>query len=235
LRAVYEDYYRRITARCVPGRTLEIGGGSGNLKEHLGDVISTDIVPSPWLDVAADAQALPFTAESFSNIVGVDVLHHIERPQLFFEEADRVLRPGGRIIFMEPAITFLSQVFYRYFHAEPVDMHAELFADGPKDPKRAPFDANQAIPTLLFVRRNELLNQRFPSLKLIATEHLSLFVYPLSGGFRPWCLVPTALVAPVLRVEDALAPFVGKWLSFRLLAIMEKQSTTRIAQSAEAI
>ena len=32
LRAVYGDIYRRIDARRRPGRTLEIGGGSGNLK-----------------------------------------------------------------------------------------------------------------------------------------------------------------------------------------------------------
>jgi len=222
IRAVYRDYYRRILRRCVPGRNLEIGGGSGNLKEYSEDVISTDIVPSPWLDVTADAQALPFAGETFSNIVGVDVLHHIERPQLFFDEAERVLKPGGRIILIEPAITPLSWVFYHFVHPEPVDMRADPFPEGPRDPNRQPFDANQAIPTLLFTRRRRLLEERFPSLRIIDTEYLSLFAYPLSGGFRSWGLVPSFLVAPLLRLEAALAPLVGKWMAFRLFAVIEK-------------
>jgi len=32
LRRVYEDIYRRMRAQCIPGTTLEVGGGSGNFK-----------------------------------------------------------------------------------------------------------------------------------------------------------------------------------------------------------
>jgi SAM-dependent methyltransferase len=222
LRAIYTDYYRRIVDKCIPGRNLEIGGGSGNLKEYLGEVISTDIVLSPWLDVAADAQVLPFAGETFSNIVGVDVLHHLERPQFFFAEAERVLRPGGRIILVEPAITPLSWPFYQFVHPEPVDMRADPFAEGPIDPNRQPFDANQAIPTLLFARQRRLMETRFPSLKIIDLEYISLIAYPLSGGFRPWCLVPSFLVQPVLRLENAIAPLFGKLMAFRIFAVIEK-------------
>ena len=55
----------------------------------------------------------------------VDVLHHIESPLRLFAEAARVLRPGGRLIACEPAITPLSGLFYRRFHDEPVDMSAD--------------------------------------------------------------------------------------------------------------
>ena len=50
LRLVYEDFYDRIAVACRPGLTLEIGGGIGNLKRRLADVISTDIQSAPWLD-----------------------------------------------------------------------------------------------------------------------------------------------------------------------------------------
>ena len=70
------DDYRRILAECKPGRCLAIGGGSGNLRAYMSDIVSTDIVPSPWLAAAAVAQALLFAASSFANIVVVDVLHH---------------------------------------------------------------------------------------------------------------------------------------------------------------
>ena len=133
LRAVYTDLYQRIAARCVPGVILEVGGGSGNFKDYAPDTISTDIVAAPWLDAVADASRLPFADGAISNIVLFDVLHHIEFPVQFLDEANRVLRPGGRIIFSEPAITPISNLFYTHMHPEPVDMKADIFAVGKPD------------------------------------------------------------------------------------------------------
>src|SRR5205809_3496841 len=80
LRLVYNDFYDRVVAACVSGVTLELGGGIGNLKQRLESVVATDIQFGPWLDCVADAQKLPFAAGSVSNIVLVDVLHHVEYP-----------------------------------------------------------------------------------------------------------------------------------------------------------
>jgi hypothetical protein len=43
LRLVYEDFYDRIAAVCRAGRTIEIGGGIGNLKRRLTAVVAIDI------------------------------------------------------------------------------------------------------------------------------------------------------------------------------------------------
>lgn len=222
LRAIYTDFYRRIAGACLPGLSLEIGGGSGALKEFASQVVSTDIVPTPWLDAAADAQALPFACTSFSNIVGVDVLHHIERPRRFLAEAQRVLARGGRIILLEPAITPVSRIFYHFFHPEPVVMNTDPLIDGPIDPNREPFDANQAIPSLLFERHSGRMKEAFPQLEIVRLERLSLFAYPLSGGFRPWCLIPAAGVGPLLTFERWIAPAIGPLMAFRLFVVLEK-------------
>ena len=84
LREVYTNYFEKIKDSCVNGLTLEIGGGSGNLKDYLGNVISTDIQYASWIDVVGDAQFLPFDNDSIDNIVLLDVLHHIQYPKLFF-------------------------------------------------------------------------------------------------------------------------------------------------------
>jgi SAM-dependent methyltransferase len=99
----------RRFARCRPGQTLEIGGGSGNLMNFMPAVISTDVVPAPWLDAQADAQRLPFAPASFDNIAMFDVLHHLERPRLFFQEAERVL--VDKIRRMEPTGSTVERRF----------------------------------------------------------------------------------------------------------------------------
>jgi SAM-dependent methyltransferase len=222
LREIYEDFYRRIVCYCRPGRSLEVGGGSGNFKEFIGDVLSTDIIPAPWLDTVADAQALPFSDAKFANVVGMDVLHHIERPVRFLREVTRVLQPGGRLVLVEPAITPLSWWLYRFFHPEPVNMNVDPLRDGPIDPKRLPFDSNQAIPTLLFGSYLEHLNKLFPLLRIVHLERFSFFAYPLSGGFRPWSLIPARMVRSTLAFECALAPIIGRLMAFRLFIVLEK-------------
>src|SRR6187397_1686020 len=112
LRMIYGDFIDRIALRCVSGPTLEIGGGFVSLKSRLPDLWTSDIQYASWLDLVADAQCLPFADNVLGNIVMLDVLHHIEFPILFFREAERVLRPGGRCVMIEPAITLGSTLFY---------------------------------------------------------------------------------------------------------------------------
>jgi hypothetical protein len=53
-------------------------------------------------------------------------------------------------------------------------------------------------------------------------DWLSLFAYPLSGGFQPWSAIPRALVTPVLWIEDLLAPVIGRLAGFRMMIVFEK-------------
>lgn len=222
LRMVYEDIYRRMAAARVPGRTLEIGGGSGNFKLFAPDTVTTDILPAPWLDAVCDAQRLPFVDGSFSNIAMVDVLHHIESPLVFMREAVRVLHPGGRLIVCEPAITPLSGIFYRHFHPEPVDMSADPLRSETVSTGKDPYDSNQAVPTLLTGRFREQLARAVPELHLTGVERLSFIAYPLSGGFRSWSLLPLRLAAPLLAAEWRLRKILGAVAAFRLLAIYNR-------------
>lgn len=222
LRKIYHDFYRRIQEYAQPGQTLEIGGGTGNLKEYLPSVVSTDIVDSSWVDVVCDAQDMPFDGASFDNIVGVDVLHHIERPVRFLREASRILRKGGRLILIDPAITPMSYPFYKFIHEEPVDMSVNPLEDAALSPDRKPFDANQGIPTLLYTRYRNALAKAFPELKMVDVNYFSLWAYPLSGGFKPWSLVPSSCVDALLGLEQKIETFVGKFLAFRVVAVMEQ-------------
>jgi SAM-dependent methyltransferase len=222
LKSVYDDYYHRIAEACVPGVTIEIGGGIGQFKEVLPEAISSDIQHSPMIDVVADAQRLPFRTAAISNIVMLDVLHHVEFPALFFEEALRVLRPGGRCIMIEPAITWGSSAFYRLFHIEPVRMKADPLVKGSPDPLKEPYDSNQAIPTLLVTRDKSRFRQLYPQFEFLRVRWLSFLAYPLSGGFRRWSLMPHGLGKTVLKWERIFEKRFGRLCGFRIMIVLRR-------------
>ena len=224
LRELYSDFYHRMADACRPGTTLEIGGGSGNFKEFAPHVVSTDILFAPWLDSVCDAQSLPFKDGSFDNVAMMDVFHHLERPTVFLREALRVLKPGGRLVMLEPLITPVSHYCYHYFHPEPVVMKADPFHEPEPDPERDPYDANQAIPTLMFLRQKKQFIEKFPGFTLHAVRHCGLLAAPLSGGFRRWSLIPVRAVSLINRIEKILTPVLGPLMAFRMLVILERPS-----------
>jgi len=221
LRAVYSDYHARIAAHCRPGRTLEVGGGGGHMREFVPDVVAMDIQQAPWLDVIADAHGLPFADGCFENITMLDVLHHLAEPAKFLREAERVLAPGGRLVMIEPAMTLVSWPALSLFHEEPVVLGNDPLQGRAIEGDR-PEDANQAIPHLIFRRHNASFAAKFPRLHLVELRHLSLLAYPLSGGFKRWSLIPASWVRPLLRIEDLLMPVLGRLAAFRLLIVLER-------------
>jgi len=223
LREIYSDMYHRILKKTVKGPILEVGGGSGAFKEFAPSTVSTDIIFAPWLALVCDAQRLPFADESFSNLVMVDVLHHIEHPVCSLREARRVLRPGGRMILCEPAITPLSRIAYRLFHDEPVDLCVDPLAEGCISPNKNPYDANQAVPTLLVGKYRQALSRAESNLELIWLDRFAFLAYPLSGGFRAWSALPAITVRPLLAIESRLERLLGRLAAFRLLAVYEKR------------
>lgn len=222
LRRLYEDWYGRIVAWLVPGRTVELGGGTGNLKACVPGVCCSDAVVLPWLNLVADAQRLPFQPESLANLILFDSLHHIENVSLFFDEALRTLRVGGRIIVMDPYLSWVSWPIYRWLHPEPMDCTEDPLVLKPPHPDRRRFDANQAIATILFERDHPRFHSRYPALSVLHIRRLACLAYPLSGGFDHPSFLPDWLVTPILRLEQALER-VGRFLAFRMLVVIERR------------
>ena len=224
LRAVYADFHKRLEAACPPGPLLDIGGGSAHFKSYRVSVTSLDILPFPGIDVVADAHRLPFADRMFSGSVMLDVLHHLQFPVTFLREASRVLKPGGRLAMIEPGMSVASKRFYKAFHHEPVIMNADPFEETAGQSGDDPWDSNQAIPTLMFFRRGlRRLAADVPGLEVVSVRWLSLFAYPLSGGFKSWSLFPPGLVPAALRAEEWLLPFLGRLLAFRLMIVLERR------------
>jgi SAM-dependent methyltransferase len=223
LRKIYQHWYEEIICdlKQGPGKIIEIGSGTGNFKEYMPNSISSDIEKSSWLDMCFDAHHIPFKKNSVSNIIMIDVLHHLENPLKFLKEAARVLEPGGRLIMNEPYPSFFSSIIYRVFHPEPFLMNIDYFKLQTK--KSDPWKSNQAIPYLLFFKQKlKLMKALENKFKIKKINKMSFILYPASGGFENRSLIPNILIPLFFTFEKLLSPF-AKFLAFRCYIVLEKK------------
>jgi SAM-dependent methyltransferase len=223
VRRLYLRWYGKMTSWLSPmNPTVELGCGCGNFKEFYPDVIATDALATPWCDQVVDACEMPFEDCSVGNLVQFDVLHHIPVAMRFFEEALRVLRPGGRLILIEPFITLFSRLVYGTCHHEPFDLQADLL--NAERPSEQSVDyANEAAATIILHRRFNEFAERLPDLTLIRREPFAGLSYPLTGGFQKLCLIPAWAVSAMSSIEDFLIGRLGmSFLAMRLLVVLEK-------------
>jgi len=89
-----------------PGAWLEVGVGTGRFAGALGITVGIDTSPR-MLEfaamrgvnaIAAEAENLPFPAESFEGVLMALSFCFIGNPRLALKECRRVLRPGGRLL-----------------------------------------------------------------------------------------------------------------------------------------
>jgi SAM-dependent methyltransferase len=108
---------RRFLVRELHGTVLEIGGGSGaNLKHIGGEPIRryhfTDHRLHPGLILPrtehfdltageADVMSLPYPDGQFDCVISTLVFCSVPHPERGIDEIFRVLKPGGRFLFME--------------------------------------------------------------------------------------------------------------------------------------
>jgi len=169
-----------------------------------------------------DAHALPFRNNSLGNIIFIDVLHHLDSPVHFFEEAQRVLENNGRLIMLEPYISHFSYFIYNYFHQEDVDFKIDVLSNNTiQRNKQEAFDGNSAIPTKIFSKEVERFRRKFKHLRILKRTLLSFILYPLSGGFARKCFVPDRALWCFYFIEKILKPF-GRLFAFRMFVVIEK-------------
>jgi SAM-dependent methyltransferase len=191
------------------------------LKEFFPNVISSDLLFTPWTNAVLDAHQLPFHDATFDNIVMFDVLHHLNDPAQFFCGAQKSLKQKGRIILMEPYISWASFFIYRFFHPEGLGWNIDPFKNGCLGEDKNHFNGNQAIPTLIFERYKHRFAKDFPGLKIIKEERMDFIIYPLSGGFHNPSLCPLFLYSTLEYLEKILRPL-NRFLAFRLFVVLEK-------------
>jgi SAM-dependent methyltransferase len=222
LRRLYTDWFELIAERLAPidGPTIELGSGFAPLRQRLPDLITTDVEPTPWADEVIDAQAIAYPDSSLANIIAMDVLHHLAEPTRFLDEARRTLKPGGRVVAIEPYTSALWTVVYRSFHHELTEPKVNPFEMDPRLSARA-MEGNQALPTSLFFRRADEFRKGWPELRIVEQRRFAFIVYPLSGGFTRRPLLPLSLYRPLRGLEALLSP-AAPLIASRCLIVLER-------------
>jgi SAM-dependent methyltransferase len=225
LRLVYGRWFQALREACAPaGPIVEIGCGPGLFKEQYPDVVATDVEANPYAERIVDAAALPFADREVGSLVMLDVFHHLPRPVDFLREAARVLRPGGRLVMIEPWLGAAGHVFYRFVHHEECDLGVD-----PADPWRGadknPLAGNVALPFLYFRAGGRHLERLSLPLEIVRREPSAGLAWMLSGGFQPFTLLPAALAGAVESV-DRLVSLVPSLTASRCLIVLEKLDRT---------
>lgn len=110
---------RRRTLAAAKGSVLEVGGGTGANLPHYGAGVETLTITEPEAPmlrrlerrvgeegsnaevVEAPAERMPFEDDSFDTVVSTLVLCGVDDQAQALREVRRVLRPGGRLVFIE--------------------------------------------------------------------------------------------------------------------------------------
>lgn len=207
LRRLYKDFYETFRA-SAPRATedtvlVELGSGGGFIKSVIPRVVTSDLQALPWVDLQFSALNMPFEDRSVDTFFMMNVLHHVSDPVRLFNEFDRCLKPGGRIVMIEPANSTLGRFVYQNFHHEDFDPSGSW-----KLEKEAPLScANGAIPWIIFERDRADFDARFPQFDVRPLRYHTPLLYLASGGFSLRQLLPSFAYPFVKGLEWILTPF----------------------------
>jgi SAM-dependent methyltransferase len=204
LRAVYSRWFDWLHASCVAGApAVELGCGPAFLKQRFPDVIATDAAANPHADVILDAGALPFADGEIGTYLLLDVFHHLPDPARFLSEAARTLRPGGRVVMIEPWLGLAGRLLYRYVHHESCDLDVDPRAPW-REAEKQPMEGNGALPYLFFADADCLARLRLP-FRVTQRRPFAALPWVLSGGFQPLNLLPAPLANTAETLDRVLS------------------------------
>lgn len=202
---LYHQWYaefKKCIDQCPEGKMVELGSGGGFLKKLIPEVITSDILPLESNDMTFSALSMPFEDGSLSAILMIDTFHHIPDSEQFINECVRCLKPGGRVLMIEPANSAFGRFIYQNYHHEPFLPEAKEWLIPSSGPMSG---ANGALPWIVFERDRKRFEQSYPELSITGIQYRNPLLYLLSGGVSFKQLLPS-FTYPLVAWIDAWLP-----------------------------
>ncbi len=222
--------FQEIDRMAPPGIRLELGSGGGFLAEVIPGLVTTDVLPLPFVDMVCQAEDLPQADGTVGAIFMINVLHHVCDVDRFFKEAQRVLVDGGVVAMIEPYVSPFSRVVYTHLHHEPFETSApswKLEASGPLS------GGNDALPWNIFVRDRAIYDRRYPGLVVEEVRPHTFLSHLLSGGVTLRSLVPAAAIPLLQALESRLGPSIRHVAVFATIVLRKSRRTSENSPGGE--
>jgi ubiquinone/menaquinone biosynthesis C-methylase UbiE len=224
IKIIYNNYYKNIKKNIYLSdkkKILELGSGGGNIKKVIKECITSDQFKNKNIDRIENIYKINFKKKTISNVILIDVFHHLQFPSLALKEIHRVLIKNGRIIMVEPAMGFIPRIVYKIFHYEPNGFNLKIKWNN--IPKKIPLSnqyfAAQSMPWRAFFLKELNLKYKY-KIKLI--KPFSDFAFLLSGGYSYKAFYPKFLYSFIKLIDKILTCISIKIFSARMLIVLEK-------------
>ena len=179
---LYQEWYNLISKylSVMDGINIELGCGASFINKTNKSIKKTDVFLNANTDFKLDAMEVGEKFEhKISNLILVNVFHHISNPELFLKSAEKSLLEGGRIIMIEPSNNFWSKLVYKFIGHEKFDTKQIDWDFASKDPL---LDSNQALSWIIFERDFSKFKNSFPMFSIIKKKNMMPISYLISGG-----------------------------------------------------
>ena len=215
---LYKEWYVLISQLLseIDGINVELGCGASFIDQINNSIKKTDVFLNSNTDFKLDAMDIGKEFENkISNLILVNVFHHISDPEVFLKSAEKSLLVGGRIIMIEPSNNYWSRLVYKFVDHEPFDTKQIEWEFDSKDPL---LDSNQALSWIIFERDYEKFKNLFPMFSLIQKKNMMPFSYLLSGGHSL-----NTRIGKLIRITRSFEKFFfDKYLGMFNLICLEK-------------
>lgn len=158
-------------------RILEIGSGNGLIKKIIKNVVTSDIIKNPWVDLHFDMNK-PKNKKKYDIIILNHSLHHCKNPIKLFYYFQKILKKKGKILINEPELSLIFSWILKICNHEQWNFEIDYF--NYKKDKKFPVE-NNAMGILLF-RDKAKFENKLKFLKIKKMWVSEFFIFINSGG-----------------------------------------------------
>jgi SAM-dependent methyltransferase len=208
---------------------LEIGCGTGVSRRFINAkrYYLSDVADYEWLDFKhVNALDTPFENDRFDFVISSNMVHHLSRPLILFQEMARILKPGGRLLIQEINGSLALRALLHLMRHEGYSYEVDVFdetcvCNDPEDP----WSANCVIPNLLWDDEARF-EYEVPAFKIVHHCYREFSTLMNSGGViakTKYIPLPRWAVRIMQGIDTVLATTLPSVFALQRQIVLEKR------------